>query len=53
MSLGYLWAYGTTLGARPFAYFAPLISLATFNVIVFVITALKQIFENKNQHILW
>lgn len=53
MSLWYLWAYGTVLGARPFAYFTPLLSLMAFIMIVFIITSLKQIIDNKNQHILW
>lgn len=53
MSLWYLWAHGTTLGARPFAYFAPLLSLAAFLVIVFIITSLKEVIDNKNQRFLW
>ena len=53
MPLWFLWAYGTTLGAQPFAYFAPLLSLAAFITVVFIITALKQVLDNKNQHILW
>jgi hypothetical protein len=53
MSLWYLWAHGTTLGAQPFPYFAPILSFAAFILIVYIITALKQVVDNKNQHILW
>ena len=53
MQLCYLWAHGTTLYVQPFAYFAPLVSFATFIFIVYIITALKQVVDNKNQHILW
>ncbi|MBP1759618.1 MAG: hypothetical protein H6Q63_535 [Firmicutes bacterium] len=53
MSLWYLWAHGTTLWAQPFAYFAPILSLAAFIFIVYIITSLKQVVDNKNQHILW
>lgn len=53
MPLWFLWEHGTTLGAQPFAYFAPLLSLAAFITIVFIITALKQVLDNKNQHVLW
>ena len=53
MSFEYLWAHGTTLGARPFPYFAPLASLGVFLFIVYIITALKQVLENQEQHILW
>lgn len=53
MSLRYLWAHGTTLGAQPFPYFAPLASLGVFLFIVYIITALKQVLENPNQHVLW
>lgn len=53
MSLSYLWAYGTLLGIQPFAYFAPLLSLGVFASVVYVITAIKQVLENKEQHILW
>ena len=44
---------GTTLYVQPFAYFAPLVSFAAFIFIVYIITALKQVADNKNQHLLW
>ena len=53
MSFGYIWAQGTTLGAQPFPYFAPLVSLGVFIFIVYIITALKQVMENPDQHVLW
>ena len=53
MSLWYLWAHGTLLYLQPFAYFAPLVSLTAFIFIVFVITSLKQVLDNKYQHVLW
>lgn len=53
MSLGYLWAHGTTLWIQPFAYFAPILSITAFIIIVYIITSLKQVLDNKNQHILW
>lgn len=53
MSLWYLWAHGTTLYAQPFAYFAPLVSLAAFIFMVYILTSLKFIVDTKDQHILW
>lgn len=53
MSLWYLWAHGTTLWAQPFAYFAPTLSLAVFIFIVYIISSLKQVADNKDQHLLW
>jgi len=53
MQLWYLWAHGTTLYVQPFAYLAPLVSFAAFIFIVYIITALKQVVDNKNQHLLW
>ncbi|AFQ42690.1 hypothetical protein Desmer_0657 [Desulfosporosinus meridiei DSM 13257] len=53
MSLWYLWAHGTILWAQPFAYFAPMVSLAAFIFIVYIITSLKHVFENEDQHIFW
>ena len=53
MQFWYLWAHGTTLYAQPFAYFAPLVSITVFIFIVFIITALKQVLDNKDQHLLW
>ena len=53
MSLGYLWAHGTVLCVQPFPYFAPLISLGVFLLIVFIITALKLVLENPIQRLLW
>lgn len=53
MSLWYFYAHGTTLWAQPFAYFAPILSLAAFIFIVYIITSLQQVIDNKNQHILW
>ncbi|HBP65952.1 MAG TPA: hypothetical protein DD730_17265 [Desulfosporosinus sp.] len=48
MQLWYLWAHGATLYVQPFAYFAPLLSFAAFIFIVYIITALKQVADNKN-----
>ena len=48
-----LWAHGTTLYAQPFAYFSPIISIGAFIFIVFIITSLKLVLEQKNQHVLW
>lgn len=53
MTLWELWAHGTTLGIQPFAYFAPMVAITAFLVIVYIITALKQVVENKEQHLLW
>lgn len=53
MGFLYLWAHGTTLCVQPFAYFAPLVSITAFIFIVFIITALKQVLDNKDQHLLW
>ncbi|AET66292.1 hypothetical protein Desor_0591 [Desulfosporosinus orientis DSM 765] len=53
MSLWYLWAHGTTLYAQPFAFFAPSVSLIAFIIIIYIITSLKLVLENKEQHILW
>ncbi|MGC7871957.1 hypothetical protein ACPUYX_10565 [Desulfosporosinus sp. SYSU MS00001] len=53
MSLWDLWAHGTTMGAQPFAYFSPLLSITVFIIIVYIITALKQVVENPDQHLLW
>ncbi|MEA4902627.1 hypothetical protein [Desulfitobacterium sp.] len=53
MGLWELWAHGTTLGGQPFAYFAPMVSIIAFIVIVYIITALKQVVDNKEQHLLW
>lgn len=53
MSLWYFWAHGTLLGVQPFAYFAPLVSVIAFIVVVYIITSLKIVIENKKQHILW
>ncbi|SHI24398.1 hypothetical protein SAMN02746098_03342 [Desulfosporosinus lacus DSM 15449] len=53
MPLWYLYAHGTLLWAQPFAYFAPILSLAAFIFIVYIITSLKQVVDNRNQHLLW
>jgi len=53
MLLWYLYAHGTLLWAQPFAYFAPILSLAAFIFIVYIITSLKQVVDNRNQHLLW
>ena len=53
MPLWYLWEHGTTLYAQPFAFFAPLLALTCFISIVFIITSLKMLLDNKDQHILW
>ncbi|NLL52817.1 MAG: hypothetical protein GX248_08955 [Peptococcaceae bacterium] len=53
MSLYSLWTNGTLIGMQPFAYFAPLLSLAVFMLVVFIINALQLVLENKEQHILW
>ena len=53
MTLYDLWAHGTTLYARPFAYFAPLVSLSAFIFIVLVISGIKVVLEHEEQHVLW
>lgn len=53
MQLWDLWVHGTTLYMQPFAYFAPLLSITGFILIAYIIIALKQVLDNKNQHILW
>jgi len=53
MPLWYLYAHGTLLWSQPFAYFAPILSLAAFIFIVYIITSLKQVVDNRNQHLLW
>lgn len=53
MSLLDLWLYGVTLGAQPFSYFGVTLSLGAFIFTVYVIIAIKQVLDNKKQHLLW
>lgn len=53
MSLWYLYVHGTTLGAQPFPYLGIMLSFGAFAFVLFIITAVKRILDNKNQHILW
>lgn len=53
MSLLDLWLYGTTLGVQPFSYFGTLLSLSVFIFVIYIMTALKQVLDNKNQRLLW
>lgn len=48
-----LWLYGTTLWVQPFSYFASILSLCAFIFTVYVIIAVKQVLDNKKQHLLW
>lgn len=49
----YLWLHGSTLCAQPFSYFGIMLSFSAFAFIVYVITALKLVLDNHNQHLLW
>ncbi len=53
MSLLDLWLYGITLGAQPFSYFGTILSLSAFIFTVYVIISVKQVLDNKKQHLLW
>ena len=53
MSLWYLYVHGTMLGAQPFSYFGIMLSFSAFAFVLFVITAMKLVLDNRNQHLLW
>jgi hypothetical protein len=47
------WLNGITLGVQPFSYFGTILSLSVFIFVVYVMIALKQVLDNKKQHLLW
>lgn len=53
MSLWYLYVYGTILGVQPFSYFGIMLSFSAFAFVLFIITAMKRVLDNRNQRLLW